>query len=257
METESGNIVKFRGKARQGIAAALAGASLFAEVPEAALRRIARSMEERRYPRGTAIFRRNDPGESLHVILEGLVKLVASSGKGAGTILYILRPNDVFGELLFTEERRLFTAVAISDVRAASLSRRRLLGLLSSIPAVRLNFIRILSERLVRVEKGVSEFGHTWSYHRLAVILHRMCKDYGEKTAGGISIRLPLTHADLAGMIGTTRETVTNQLNRFRMLGLVSGRGRRLVVDGRRLEDFVRTGTGRPDEGDPAYGRTS
>ena len=40
------------------------------------------------------------------------MKLVARSEKGAGTILYILRPTDIFGELLLSEEHRAFTAVS-------------------------------------------------------------------------------------------------------------------------------------------------
>ncbi len=217
---------------------------LFRGLSEGDLRKAYRRIEERRYRQGEAIFRMDDPGDSLYVLREGVVKLVSRAGGGKGTILTILRPTDIFGELLLSEEKRPFDAVAVTDVLADFLSRENFLALLSSIPAVRMNFIRILSRRLASVERGVTEFSHTTSYHRLAKVLLQMCDEHGVKVPGGVMIRLRLIHADLANMIGTTRETVTNQLGRFRRMGLVSFRGRYLVVDPDRLAEIARFGGG-------------
>jgi CRP/FNR family transcriptional regulator len=232
-------------------------AELFQGLAGGDLRRVAEMLEERRYLRGATIFRRNDPSDALYALEEGLVKLVARSDSGAGTILYLLRPVDIFGELLFSEDKRPFDAVAVTDVLAAVLSRERFAGLLSSIPTIALNFIRILSRRLVNVEKGVSEFSHTWSYHRLARVLLQLCEEHGEEIPGGVLIRLSLTHADLAEMIGTTRETVTYQMNRFKRMGLVAARGRRIVIDRNRLSDFLRSGETRAESGPPPLHRSA
>lgn len=226
---------------RGGSPVSLADFALFRDLTESEFRRVARLLEEKRYPKGATIFRRHDPSDCLYALREGLVKLVARTGKGTGAILHILRPADILGELLLSEERRPFTAVALTDILVSALPRENVVALLSSIPALRLNFIRILSKRLARVEKGVSEFSHTWSYHRLANVLLQMGGEFGEEIPGGVLIRLTLTHADLANMIGTTRETVTNQLSRFKRMGLIDVRGRRLIVDRRRLSDYVRS----------------
>jgi CRP/FNR family transcriptional regulator len=188
------------------------------------------------------IFQKDDPSDSLFVLKEGLVKLVSHSVKGAGTILYILRPTDIFGELLLVEERRPFNALAVTDVLVGVLSREDFIELLSAIPRVCLNFIRILSRRLALVEKGVTEFSHTRSYQRLAKVLLQICGEHGVETPGGVMLRFSLTHADLAEMIGATRETVTNQLNRFRRMGLVWAHRRHLVVNRQRMADYVHSG---------------
>lgn len=231
--------------------------ALFRGLTEAESRKAARLMEEKRYPKGATIFRKNDPGDSLYVLEEGLVKLVAHSQKGAGTILFILRPADIFGELLLSEEKRPFDALAVTDVIASVLSRDDLVELLSSSPTVSLNFIRILTRRLVHVENGVADFSHTWSYHRLSKVLLELCEECGEVVPGGVLIRLPLIHADLANMIGTTRETVTNQLNRFKRMGLVSSRGRQLVVDNRRLGAFIRSEATDVEGEDPPFEKSA
>ena len=241
IRTRRAIIMKVRPK-EEGRGAVLPGGSeLFLGLSEEESRKVTRRMEENRFLRGEAIFRKDDPSNSLFSLKEGLVKLVSHSGKGAGTILYILRPTDIFGELLLVEERRPFNALAVTDVLVGVLSRKDFIELLSAIPRFRLNFIRILSRRLALVEKGVTEFSHTRSYQRLAKVLLQICGEHGVETPGGVMLRLSLTHADLADMLGTTRETVTNQLNRFRRMGLVWAHRRHLVVNRRRMADYVQS----------------
>ena len=68
-----------------------------------------------------------------------------------------------------------------------------------------------------------------------------MGEKYGEDTPAGVLIKLRLTHEDLANLIGTTRETVTTQLNRFERMGLLKRRGRQLTVLKDRLTEFIHT----------------
>ena len=48
-----------------------------------------------------------------------------------------------------------------------------------------------------------------------------------------------LTHEDLANLIGTTRETVTTQINRFERMGLLSREDRQLILKKSRLTEFL------------------
>ena len=201
----------------------------------------ARQCTERRFPAGVTIFSKGDPADSLCILREGIVRLVSLSEQGAETILHLLKADSIFGELLLSEELRAFTAVSESDTVISFLPKAGFLKFLTSSPTGSLNFIRLLSRRLTRVEKTFAEFGHTWSYHRLARTLLRLAEDHGEKTPDGTVIRLRVTHEDLANLIGTTRETVTNQLGKFRRLGFLK-KGRRLVLNVDRLSRFVYTG---------------
>lgn len=241
IRTRWANTMKVRPKEQDRRAVLLKDSELFLGLTEKESRKVTQRMEENRFLRGETIFRKGDPCDSLFALKEGSVKLVSHPVKGAGTILYILRPPDIFGELLLVEERRPFNALAVTDVLVSVLARENFIGLLSAIPRVRLNFIRILSRRLAQVEKGVTEFSHTRSYQRLAKVLLQICGEQGEETPGEGLLRPSLTHADLAEMIGTTRETVTNQMNRFHRLGLVRAHGRHLFVNRRRMADYVRS----------------
>ncbi len=203
------------------------------------LRRIGRFSTERRYGRGTTVFSEGDPADSMLIVAEGLVKLVSVSQKGGETILHILKPGDMFGELFFAEEKRAFDAVTTTDAVVTVIPRRSFEEILATFPAVARNFIRLLSKRLVKVEQGFAGFGHTWSYQRLGRVLLQLGREHGVKTGGGTLIALRLTHEDLAKLIGTTRETVTTQISKFKKMGLMRREGGRFILNEARLESFL------------------
>lgn len=214
---------------------------LFQGISEAEAQRVARLCTERRFPKGTPIFSKVDPANALYIIKDGKVRILSLSDKGTETIVHILKEGEIFGELLLSEEQRAFTAVAGTDALVTVLSKGSLTELLTAIPTISKNFIRLLSKRLAKVERDFGDFGHTWSYNRLAKVLLRLCEEHGKETPTGTVIPLRLTHEDLANLIGTTRETVTTQMIRFRRRGLVKRQDRFLVVNRSRLEEFGRT----------------
>ena len=214
---------------------------LFEGISEAEAQRVARLCAERKYRKGATIFSKGDPANALCIVKEGRVRILSLSDKGTETIVHILKEGAIFGELLLSEEKRAFTAVAGTDSLVTVLSKGTLVELLAAIPTISKNFIRLLSKRLAKVEMEFGEFGHTWSYNRLAKVLLRLCDEHGKETPTGTVIPLRLTHEDLANLIGTTRETVTTQMIRFRRMGLVKRQDRFLVVNKPRLEEFGRS----------------
>ena len=217
------------------------GDELFQGISESETQRVARLIAERQYRNGATIFSRGDPANALYIVKDGRVRILSLSDKGTETIVHILKKGAIFGELLLSEEKRAFTAVAGTDALVAVLSKGNLVELLDSIPTISKNFIRLLSKRLAKVEREFGDFGHTWSYHRLAMVLLQLCEEHGQETPKGTVIPLRLTHEDLANLIGTTRETVTTQMNRFRRMGLVKRQDRFLIVNRPRLQEFGRT----------------
>ena len=212
---------------------------LFRGISEAEARKVSSLCSERKYRKGAVIYSKGDPGDALFILKSGKVRILALSDKGMETIVHILKEGAIFGELILSEETRAFTAVAGTEALTTVLSKGSLVELLASIPTVSMNFNRLLSKRLAKVEMEFGDFGHSWSYTRLAKVLLRLCDEHGKETPKGILIPLRLTHEDLANLIGTTRETVTTQMIRFRRKGLVKRQDRFLVVNKPRLAEFV------------------
>lgn len=214
---------------------------LFQGISETDVQRVARLCTERKYRKGATIFSKGDPSNALFIVKSGKVRILSLSDKGTETIVHILKEGAIFGELLLSEEQRAFTAVAGTDALVTVLPKGSLVELLTAIPTVSKNFVQLLSKRLAKVELEYGDFGHTWSYTRLKNVLLRLCEEHGKETPKGTLIPLRLTHEDLANLIGTTRETVTTQMIRFRRMGLVKRQDRFIVVNKPRLEEFGRS----------------
>ncbi len=214
---------------------------LFRGIPQGETRKILGLCTERRFPPDAAIFHEGDPANALLILKKGLVKLVSLSENGTDTILHILRPGEIFGELIFNDARRPFSAVAMTDVTVSILKRKDLLDLFSSLPAFLHNFLGMLSSRMLRVEHDFADLLNAWAYHRLARELLHLAGDLGVETPGGTLIPIHLTHEDLSNLIGTARETVTIQLQKFEEMGLIRREGRRIVVNRARMEEYLST----------------
>jgi CRP/FNR family cyclic AMP-dependent transcriptional regulator len=214
---------------------------LFHGVAQRDVRKISSFCAEKWFSRGVTIFHEGESADTLYVLKKGMVRLISLSDQGRETILHILKPDEVFGELLLSEEKRAFTAIATEDSLVTIISQESFVELLSAVPVVALNFIRLLSKRLATVERGLAEFSHTWSYHRLARVLLQLSEKYGQEVPRGTLINVRLTHEDLANLIGTSRETVTTQLSKFTRMGLLKREARHFIVARSKLIAFIRS----------------
>src|ERR1035437_6255512 len=92
----------------------LASLRLFEGIEPGDLTEMAVSMRTRRHRAGEVIFDQGDPGEALHLIVDGAVKLVLPSLNGDEAILATLRKQAFFGELALLEGGpQSMTAVAL------------------------------------------------------------------------------------------------------------------------------------------------
>lgn len=94
----------------------------------------------------------------------------------------------------------------------------------------------MLARRLREAHQEIEDLALRDVPGRLASLLLRLAEGYGEEHDRGMRLSFRLTHQDLARMIGSTRETVTMTMNRFRDDSLISVDRRVLIIlDGERL----------------------
>ena len=72
-------------------------------------------------------------------------------------------------------------------------------------------------------------FGNSTS--KLASILLICGRDFGEKRGDKIEIQIPLTHKDIADLVGVTRETVSVELKKMEKRGLVAYNQKMIVIN--------------------------
>jgi CRP-like cAMP-binding protein len=156
---------------------ALRGCPLFAPCPEPVLADVGRRLRHRHFRRNEVIFHQGDPGDALHVITAGAVKILLPSAEGDEAIIATLRPGDFFGELSLLDGRpRSATATTVEPTETLSLPRDVFRELVQQHPELRDALFAALAGLLRRITKHVEELHFLDLAGRLAARLSELAR---------------------------------------------------------------------------------
>ncbi len=219
----------------------LAQVPLFAGLTPEEIRSLEALLRRRRYAPGEVIFHEGDAGTDLYIIENGEVKIVLGSAEGQEVVLGLLGHGDFFGELaLLDGEPRSANAVAREACDLLLIRRHDFLQFLVDEPQVAVTLLAVLSGRLRQTDQIVHDAAFLDVRARLIKVLLNLAQTRGQAGPRGIVITSRLTQADLANMVGATRESINKWLRFYERQGLVHHhRGRLTLMDLRRLRDEV------------------
>jgi CRP/FNR family cyclic AMP-dependent transcriptional regulator len=205
------------------------------------LEALATRAREHRYRRGEAVFRKGDPGDSLHVVRDGRIRIVLPSEDGEEVTIAVLGRGEFFGELALLDRGvRSASAVALEDARTVVIARDDFLSWLAERPAAVAALLSLLSRRLRRADELLGDVSFLNVPSRLAKKLVELAEQYGRGAPLGEPVEVRLTQEELASTIGATRESVNKCLKYFKSNGWVAmQKGRIAILDRKALQDQV------------------
>ena len=123
---------------------------LFQNMDESQLFKIAASLEERAYPKGSIIIQQNEISRHvLFLVVEGTVELIVSDSLGKEKVAGYRNPNDFFGETtFFSDDRYPGSARAVQDTRVFLLPQGIFEEIVFSNSQSVVFFTRLLSDRM-------------------------------------------------------------------------------------------------------------
>src|SRR3954462_316424 len=137
---------------------ALARCPLFERADETMLASLSSRLRVRRFRRNEVIMHQGDPGDALHIVAAGAVKIVLPSAEGEEAIIATLRPGDFFGELaLLDGAPRSATATALEPSETLVLPRSVFNESLDTVPGLRDALLAGLARELRRLTGHVEE----------------------------------------------------------------------------------------------------
>ena len=213
------------------VAAHLRKVSIFAELPEATLGDLAARMRPRSADAGAVIVSQEEAGEALFIVSTGKVKVVLYGETGREIILSILRDGDFFGEMsLLDRQPRSANVVAVEDTELLSLDREAFQAHLEANPSTAMAILGEMSRRLRKADEVIGNLALLDVYARVAGAIRDLAQKTGEPVDGGLLIRERPTQQEIAGLIGTSRETVSRALNDFTRRGQLEMNGKQILV---------------------------
>ena len=193
------------------------------------------------YPRGAKLFIEGQRPKGVFILCSGRAKLSIDSSNGR-SLMRIAEQGEILGlSATLSGCPYEVSAEMLESGQVNFIRRDRFLNFLNNQAEASLRVAQHLSHVHVAVHEQMRALALSDSVaEKLARLLLNWFKRAGRQTEQGIQLKLALTHAEIAQMIGVTRETVTRLLGEMRGKGVIQLKGSNLVIKDRAaLEDMV------------------
>ncbi|HEV2281628.1 MAG TPA: MEDS domain-containing protein [bacterium] len=206
--------------------------ALFRNLARTDLEGLARSARERTVRKGELFFRQGEEATDVFFLTAGTVKLERTDADGQNVVLRIIAPMQPFGErvLAFGGGVRLASAEALEDSRALAWDGSALLQFMLAHPAVPVNAIRVLEERVEAERSRLEDFASPDVRRRLARLFLRLGRHVGRQTRRGAVLNVALSRRDLAELAIASPYTVSRILAEWRRLDILDAQRTRIVI---------------------------
>lgn len=153
--------------------------------------------------------------EKLFFAKKGFIKIGYIDENGNEIIKEIIQKGEVFGQFTLEKEngKDEFAIAYKSDVSLCAFNISDFKKLLQSKPRMAIQFSTLLGNKLKKVESRLVNLLNKDVKSRLINLLLQLAAESPQKQNGKISFEKYLTHDDMARLIGSSRQTVTTQLN--------------------------------------------
>lgn len=205
---------------------------VFSNLKGEALARFKTIGTEMDYSRGYSLFVEGQPSQCVYIILSGRVKLSVTSREGKTMIMRIAEPGDVLGlSAALNDGEYEVTAEAFEFCHVKVIRSRDFVEFLHKYPEAAMEATQAVLREYKYMFKDVCRLGlPTTVTGRLANLLLDWREKRFEEGHTDSRVVVTLTQEEIAGMTGTSRETVSRVLQQFQRDKLISIKGVSLTV---------------------------
>ena len=188
------------------------------------------------YARSDFVFRSGAAGNNVYFLRSGRVKIHQLSPLGREVILWFCFAGEIFGLAeVAGGGGRVVNAQACEASEVLAVSQEKFRDYLDRHPRLALLSMQVLSSRLrVLGEMFVNLVSDDVST-RIGKLILRLSARYGTRVGKEVFLNIPLTHQEIADMVGTSRQTVTTALSALKRQGVLSIDNRRIHIESEEL----------------------
>jgi CRP/FNR family transcriptional regulator, cyclic AMP receptor protein len=211
--------------------------SVLGSIPAATRQRMLELGTLRHYEPGKVLLREGEPSTHVILLVEGYVKVVATTIRGGVALLDIRVGGDLVGELAGLDGQPRSASVVTAGPSVVRLIKQPdFAAFLGGHPDAAAAVSRGIAAKLRWATRRRIDFGGAEVKVRVARVLVELAESYGELDRTGARIAVSLTQPELAGLVGAAEPTVHKALTTLRREQVIQTGYRRIaVLDERRL----------------------
>lgn len=196
--------------------------SIFQDLSESALSHIAEISETVTFHDEQTIFNDSEEADALYIVKSGKVRIEQNYRDGRKKTLAVLTSGSFFGEMaLITSGKRCASAKCAEKSDVIKIEKNQFLQSLKDNTDACFGILQVLCERLKKADIEISNLTFRNLPGRIVYKLFELADQFGIQDESGTTIRLQLTHYDLADMVGTNRESVSKYISKFKNEGSI------------------------------------
>jgi CRP/FNR family transcriptional regulator, cyclic AMP receptor protein len=220
--------------------AALQSSDLFVALPPASLRALADASTIKNLTRGSMIAGEGALLTHAFLVLRGRARAVRRGENGREITVEIFRPGDLVADAVIGPEEAVSNdCEAVEATTVLLIPCEALLAQMRALPELSLAISRHLVRRLNRSKDLAVGLALSDVQGRVVSALRTLARHDGQALPEGALIRHRPTQQELANSIGACRETVSRIVSDLVRKGLLTPRGRGLLLS-KRLDDPTR-----------------
>lgn len=182
------------------------------------------------FKKGEMVLQAHQTSDYLHVIQEGLVKIYAITQTGDEAIAVIYGKNDMFPlSWIIKSRKKSFYCQAISDCKIALIPQEILLEQMKTNAGISFAMSQRILEQYELYASRISNLEFKYGRERLAYRLLLLGARFGQKI-DNTTIIPRISQQDLAGMINTSRESLSREMSRFERLNVMKYTNNSIVI---------------------------
>jgi CRP/FNR family transcriptional regulator len=205
---------------------------MFSDIPEHVLSTICKAAKFVRAGRKEVIFTEGEVAAGFYVVLSGQVKLFKTGPDGRMQVLHILGAPASFAEAVLSLPVYPATAQATRKTQLAFIRKDAFIKLVQSNRRMSVSIIASLARWLRILSDKVETLTLRTVAGRLAGYI--LALDSGQRRKPTSTITLPLSKTALAGLLGTTKETLSRTLADLSHSGILRVKGSEIVIADRK-----------------------
>lgn len=190
---------------------------------------------------GSTILYQGEVPRSACVLVSGAVRVYAISSTGDEQIISFHVGGEFFPTpwIFKKAPSTVFFYETIAESTVAFVSRDQLISFLYGNQE-RINaLVDYLTTNFAASEIRVNALEQPKARDKLLYTMYYLSQRYGRQLGSKIYIPITLTHQNLAGMVGLTRETTAVELYKLKKLGVLDYKKQRYEVSHNKLLDYI------------------
>ncbi len=183
--------------------------------------------------KGDVIYFSSSDLPRIFLLKKGNIKIVEIDEDGNETIKDIIQKGDLFGELTLENDKNSneYAKALTDEVAICSFLMSDFESLMLENPNLALAYTKFVGLKMKRIKNNYSNLISKDAKTRLFTFIKEWAEREGKKEGNKVTIENYLTQADIAQIIGTSRQTATQLLKEMEENQLIFYSRKEILID--------------------------